>query len=289
MDCGRQRSHWKTGHCNGVRPVRARHVLARAWGLAGAVAWGIVTHGVVEAAVAPAPGSPRKVSPSRPGDPSGVGRVWIGMTRPLRAAPRAPQWWPSGTQSLSEVRDHFSEVVDRVEHEHDRVTVTRNGRPAAVILSPDDLAQLEETLEILSDPEAQTDIREADAAYRSGDVVRGGSAARSLRRDPAGRSVHPTAAARDRCERGHRVSDGRLRANPRRVGDRFTAIWPGSTRAPRHLPESCIESARAPRSSRAPDRPPTPTSTAAPDPGPTSTRTRAATIVALAQGPAETV
>src|SRR5215218_805972 len=84
------------------------------------------------------------------------------------------------TESLREVRDHFSEVVDRVEHEHDRVTVTRNGRPAAVILSPDDLAQLEETLEILSDAEALTDIREADAAYREGDVVRGIDAVKSL-------------------------------------------------------------------------------------------------------------
>ena len=83
--------------------------------------------------------------------------------------------------SLREVRDHFSEVVDRVEHEHERVTVTRNGRPAAVIMSPDDLAQLEETLEILSDPEALADIREADAAYRSGDVIRGADAARALR------------------------------------------------------------------------------------------------------------
>jgi antitoxin YefM len=85
------------------------------------------------------------------------------------------------TESLREVRDHFSEVVDRVEREHDRVTVTRNGRPAAVILSPDDLAQLEETLEILSDPEALADIREADTAYREGDVVRGIDAVRSLR------------------------------------------------------------------------------------------------------------
>jgi antitoxin YefM len=85
------------------------------------------------------------------------------------------------TESLREVRDHFSEVVDRVSHEHERVTVTRNGRPAAVILSPDDLAQLEETLEILSDPETLADIREADAAYRSGDVVRGIDAVRALR------------------------------------------------------------------------------------------------------------
>lgn len=84
------------------------------------------------------------------------------------------------TESLRKVRDHFSEVIDRVERE--RVTVTRNGRPAAVILSPDDLAQLEETLDILGDPEALADIREADAAYGRGDVVRGVEALRALRR-----------------------------------------------------------------------------------------------------------
>jgi prevent-host-death family protein len=84
-------------------------------------------------------------------------------------------------ESLRDVRDHSSDVVDRVQHEHERVTVTRNGRPAAVILSPDDLAQLEETLDILSDPEALSDIREADAAYRIGDVVRGVDSVRALR------------------------------------------------------------------------------------------------------------
>jgi prevent-host-death family protein len=84
-------------------------------------------------------------------------------------------------ESLREVRDHFSDVVDRVQREHERVTVTRNGRAAAVIISPDDLAQLEETLDVLSDPEALADIREADAAYRRGDVARGIDAVRSLR------------------------------------------------------------------------------------------------------------
>ncbi len=84
-------------------------------------------------------------------------------------------------ESLREVRDHFSEVVDRVEREHDRVTVTRNGRAAAVILSPDDLAELEETLAVLSDSDALADIREADTAYHSGDVVRGVDAVRALR------------------------------------------------------------------------------------------------------------
>jgi prevent-host-death family protein len=85
------------------------------------------------------------------------------------------------TQSLRDVRDHLSEVIDRVEQQHDRVVVTRNGRPAAVILSPDDLAQLEATIDVLGDAEALADIREADAAYARGDVVRGADAVRELR------------------------------------------------------------------------------------------------------------
>lgn len=84
-------------------------------------------------------------------------------------------------QPLREVRAHFSEVVDRVEREHQRVTITRNGRAAAVIMSPDDLAELEETLVVLSDQDALADIREADRAYASGDVVRGVDAVRALR------------------------------------------------------------------------------------------------------------
>ena len=85
------------------------------------------------------------------------------------------------TQTLRDVRDHLSEVIDRVEHQHERVVVTRNGKPAAVIVSPEDLAQLQETIDVLSDPQALADIREADAAYARGDVVRGADAVRQLR------------------------------------------------------------------------------------------------------------
>ena len=86
------------------------------------------------------------------------------------------------TEPLRSVRDHLSEVVDRVEREHERVVITRNGREAAVIISSEDLAQLEETLSVLSDPDALQDIREADAAYARGDVVRGVDAVRRLGR-----------------------------------------------------------------------------------------------------------
>jgi len=85
------------------------------------------------------------------------------------------------TESLRTVRDHLSEVIDRVDREHERVVVTRNGRPAAVLISPEDLAQLEETVDVLSDPQALADIREADDAYARGDVLRGIDGVRALR------------------------------------------------------------------------------------------------------------
>lgn len=75
------------------------------------------------------------------------------------------------TLPLSHVKAHLSEIADRVEGEHDRVVVTRKGRPAAVIVSPDDLESLEETLAVLSDPELMRQIREGEAAVEGGDVA----------------------------------------------------------------------------------------------------------------------
>ena len=65
------------------------------------------------------------------------------------------------TLPLANVKAHLSEIVDQVESAHDRVILTRNGRPAAVILSPDDLEALEETLDLLARPEALEAIRKA--------------------------------------------------------------------------------------------------------------------------------
>ncbi len=75
------------------------------------------------------------------------------------------------TVPLSDVRSEMSAVVERVETTHERVTITRNGRPAAVLISPADLEALEETLDVLSDSAALERLREGEAAVAAGDVV----------------------------------------------------------------------------------------------------------------------
>ena len=68
---------------------------------------------------------------------------------------------------LAEVKNRLSEVVEQVESQHARVTITKHGRPAAVVISADDLESLEETLRVLSDPDLLAQVRasraEADA------------------------------------------------------------------------------------------------------------------------------
>jgi prevent-host-death family protein len=77
----------------------------------------------------------------------------------------------SDTLPLAEVKAKLSEMVDRVEQQHDRITVTRNGRPAAVLMSPDDLAALEDTLDILSNPAALAEIDKARQEAKAGKVL----------------------------------------------------------------------------------------------------------------------
>ena len=85
------------------------------------------------------------------------------------------------SESLRTVRDRFSEFVDRVQSHHERVIVTKNGTPAAVLISPADLESLEETAAVLGDPSAIAELVEAHRAYLHGDVVRGVDAVKALR------------------------------------------------------------------------------------------------------------
>jgi prevent-host-death family protein len=73
---------------------------------------------------------------------------------------------------FSEAKAQLSELADRVEGQHDRILVTRNGRPSFVLVSPDDLDSLEETLDILRDEELITSIRQSRRQAEAGRRLR---------------------------------------------------------------------------------------------------------------------
>jgi prevent-host-death family protein len=63
-------------------------------------------------------------------------------------------------------------MVDRVEGQHERITLTRNGRPAAVLISAEDLEALEDTLELWGDPRARAEIERAREEIARGGGIR---------------------------------------------------------------------------------------------------------------------
>ena len=87
------------------------------------------------------------------------------------ADPILPIVMPMEELPLADVRNRLSELVADVEQTHARVTITKHGHPAAVLISPDDLAAIEETLEILSDARSMAEIREAEAEIARGEYT----------------------------------------------------------------------------------------------------------------------
>jgi PHD/YefM family antitoxin component YafN of YafNO toxin-antitoxin module len=63
-----------------------------------------------------------------------------------------------------------------------RVVITRNGEAATELISPEDLESLEETIAILSDSAAMTELDEARRAIANGDVVEADVAAMRARK-----------------------------------------------------------------------------------------------------------
>jgi antitoxin YefM len=75
------------------------------------------------------------------------------------------------TISLADAKARLSAVLDEVRDTHERVVITRNGRPEAVILAVSDLEALEETLDLLSTPGALEEIRAAEAEIVRGEAI----------------------------------------------------------------------------------------------------------------------
>lgn len=78
----------------------------------------------------------------------------------------------SKTMTVTDAKARLSELVAAVATTQDHVDITRNGEPAAVLVSHAELAALRETIAILSDPGAVEDIRAAEADIAAGKTVK---------------------------------------------------------------------------------------------------------------------
>lgn len=73
--------------------------------------------------------------------------------------------------SVSKARDRLNDLVESVSATRERVTITRNGAPAAVLVGADEWESLQETLFWLSKPGIARDVDAARAELASGETL----------------------------------------------------------------------------------------------------------------------
>lgn len=69
---------------------------------------------------------------------------------------------------LSEAKDKLSALVEEADSTHEIVQITRHGRPAAVLMSADDLESLHETLFWLQQPGVREDLAAGEREHQAG-------------------------------------------------------------------------------------------------------------------------
>ena len=79
---------------------------------------------------------------------------------------------PMRTLPLAEAKATLSKLVNDLAATDEEVTITRNGRAAAVLVSADEFARWRETVEIMSDPEFLDEVRRGIARLGRGRVKR---------------------------------------------------------------------------------------------------------------------
>ena len=70
------------------------------------------------------------------------------------------------TLSLSEAKMKLSSLVDRVNNLDEEIIITKNGKPAAVMVSPDEYEGWKETILINSDPDFIKEIKKGLKALK---------------------------------------------------------------------------------------------------------------------------
>ena len=63
------------------------------------------------------------------------------------------------TMALSEVKTKLSELVDAVERRDEVISITRNGKPVAMIVSKEEYESWRETMDIMRDANFMREIR----------------------------------------------------------------------------------------------------------------------------------
>ena len=72
------------------------------------------------------------------------------------------------TLPISEVKARLPELVTGVNEREEEVVVTRNGKPAAVLINYAEYERVKETIDILSDADLMRQIRKSQAFYETG-------------------------------------------------------------------------------------------------------------------------
>lgn len=72
---------------------------------------------------------------------------------------------------VRELRSNLSRLLDDVSDRRDHVLVTRRGKPAAALIPVDEYEALEETAEVLSDPDALSALEAGLAEVERGETV----------------------------------------------------------------------------------------------------------------------
>jgi len=69
---------------------------------------------------------------------------------------------------ISEVKTRLPELVSGVAEREEEIVVTRNGKPAAVLVNYDEYERLKDSLDVLSDPVLIKQIRQSKSYYAKG-------------------------------------------------------------------------------------------------------------------------
>lgn len=91
------------------------------------------------------------------------------------------------TLSISQARAKIFDIAEEVQKPNNYFVLTEKGRAKVVIISAEEFDSMIETLDILSDPHALQDIKQAEEEYRRGEYITLGEFKKQLRRKSPGK------------------------------------------------------------------------------------------------------